>query len=182
MAQLVPSHPVVIAVRLGDAATGQYLIFAHDSQMFAIGIVTVRKTLAYGQLTAAPPDSAFIRGLIDWRGSAVPVVDLSVRFGGRPTQAGQRTCIAIVEVRDDDSIHAIGLMIDAAPQAVGMPSGKAARPFDAGGGADFIFAVGRVAGKLAIALGLDELLSAEEIARFTATTAVPGSAINRLLH
>jgi len=179
MGQLVPSHPVVIAVRLG-AEQGPYLIFAHDSQMFAIGIVTVRKTIDYRQLTENPMLSTFIRGLIDWRGRAFPVIDLSARFGGRPTQAGQSTCIAIVELGDDDSRQAIGIMVDAAPQGAGLPRSEAAPPPD--GGADFIFGVGRIAGKLTLALGVDELLSAEEIDRFTAIVTVPPGAVRRLVH
>mgnify|MGYP000499888151 CR=1 FL=1 len=54
----------------------QYLTFLLGSEMFAVGILNVKEIIEYGHLTEIPMMPAFIRGVINLRGSVVPVVDL----------------------------------------------------------------------------------------------------------
>ena len=168
MGQLVAGKGVLASVKV-DEAPAQYLTFALGGEMFAVGILNVKEIIEYGNLTEIPMMPAFIRGVINLRGSVVPVIDLAARFGGKPTELGRRTCIVIVEVLDDDVRHDIGIMVDAVSEVLDIPSSDIEPPpsFGALIRADFIFGMGKVAGKFVIILNINRVLSVEEIARLT---------------
>jgi len=153
-----------------DANTQQYLTFTLGGEMFAVGILNVKEIIEYGNLTEIPMMPAFIRGVINLRGSVVPVIDLAARFGSRQSEVGKRTCIVIVEVLDttdgSEYRHDIGIMVDAVSEVLEIPAGEIEPPpsFGARIRADFILGMGKVAGKFVILLNIERVLSVEEIA------------------
>jgi purine-binding chemotaxis protein CheW len=173
MGQVVKAKGGAVAVKVEEAPS-QYLTFALGSEMFAVGILNVKEIIEYGNLTEIPMMPAFIRGVINLRGSVVPVIDLSARFGGSQTEVGRRTCIVIVEVEDDDAKHDIGIMVDAVSEVLDIPGSEIEPPpaFGAKIRADFIFGMGKVAGKFVIILNINKVLSVEEIALLTGAEGV----------
>ena len=159
---------VAVQQKIDDA---QYLTFLLGGEMFAIGILNIKEIIEYGNLTEIPMMPAFIRGVINLRGAVVPVIDLSARFGGKPTEVGRRTCIVIVEVPDEDTRHDIGIIVDAVSEVLEIPASEIepAPSFGAKIRADFIFGMGKVVGKFVILLDIDKVLSVEEIAMLTST-------------
>ena len=109
---------------------------------------------------------AFIRGVINLRGAVVPVVDLSARFGHTQSEVGKRTCIVIVEVRQGENRHDLGIMVDAVSEVLEIPGGEIEPPptFGAKIRADFIAGMGKVAGKFVILLDIQRVLSVDEMA------------------
>jgi len=196
MGQLVATRRETLAMAQGDRAAGsvatradappsQYLTFSLAGEMFGVGILNVKEIIEFGNLTEIPMMPAFIRGVINLRGSVVPVIDLSARFGGKSAAAGRRTCIVIVEVADEDTRHDIGIMVDAVSEVLEIPGREIEPPpsFGARIRADFIFGMGKVAGKFVILLNIDQVLSVEEIALLTGAgnaaveaPALPGAA------
>ena len=169
MGQLVQqSRAVAVAVKV-DEAPSQYLTFSLGGEMFAVGILNVKEIIEYGNLTEIPMMPAFIRGVINLRGSVVPVIDLSSRFGGKSTELSRRTCIVIVEVADEETRHDIGIMVDAVSEVLDIPGSEIEPPptFGARIRADFIFGMGKVTGKFVIILNINKVLSVEEIAQLT---------------
>ena len=168
MGQLVQTRgSTAIAEKI--VAPAQYLTFLLAGEMFGVGILNVKEIIEYGNLTEIPMMPAFIRGVINLRGSVVPVIDLAARFGGKSTEVGRRTCIVIVEVADEEMHHDIGIMVDAVSEVLEIPAGDIEPPpsFGARIRADFIFGMGKVAGKFVILLAIDKVLSVEEIALLT---------------
>ena len=160
-------------VAKNDEAPAQYLTFLLSGEMFGVGILNVKEIIEYGNLTEIPMMPAFIRGVINLRGSVVPVIDLSARFGGKSTEVGRRTCIVIVEVPDEDTRHDIGIIVDAVSEVLEIPASEIEPPpsFGAKIRADFIFGMGKVAGKFVILLDINKVLSVEEIAMLTGSDA-----------
>ena len=172
MGQLVQAKAAAAAVKAAETPS-QYLTFALGSEMFAVGILNVKEIIEYGNLTEIPMMPTFIRGVINLRGSVVPVIDLAARFGGKSTEAGRRTCVVIVEVNDEEARHDIGIMVDAVSEVLDIPGSEIEPPptFGARIRADFIFGMGKVAGKFVIILNINKVLSIEEIAELTGTEA-----------
>ncbi len=170
MGQLVKAKKNANAVAAVEAPA-QYLTFSLVGEMFGVGILNVKEIIEYGNLTEIPMMPAFIRGVINLRGAVVPVIDLSARFGGKPTEVGRRTCIVIVEVPDEDTRHDIGIIVDAVSEVLEIPASEIepAPSFGAKIRADFIFGMGKVVGKFVILLDIDKVLSVEEIAMLTST-------------
>jgi purine-binding chemotaxis protein CheW len=160
-------------------APQQYLTFLLGGEMFAVGILNVKEIIEYGNLTEIPMMPPFIRGVINLRGSVVPVIDLSARFGHAQSQVGKRTRIVIVEVTENDMRHDIGIMVDAVSEVLEIPGSEIEPPpsFGARIRADFIFGMGKVGGKFVIILSINKVLSVEEIAHLTGTEAVSDAAL-----
>ncbi len=160
-----------LAVMAGGSPA-QYLTFQLGGEMFAVGILNVKEIIEYGHLTEIPMMPAFIRGVINLRGAVVPVIDLAARFGGKTTEVSRRTCIVILEVADQDFRSDIGIMVDAVSEVLEIPASEIEPPpsFGAKIRADFIFGMGKVAGKFVIILNINSVLSVEEISRITDMT------------
>lgn len=161
----------------------QYLTFSLSGEMFAVAILNVKEIIEFGSLTEIPMMPPFIRGVINLRGSVVPVIDLSARFGGKSTEVARRTCIVIVEVPDaDDTRHDIGIIVDSVSEVLEIPSSEIEPPpsFGAKIRADFIFGMGKVNGKFVILLNIDKVLSVEEIATITGNEGMAGETPSNL--
>ena len=141
--------------------TNQYLTFLLAGEMYAVGILSVMEIVECGNLTDIPMMPAFIRGVINLRGSVVPVVDLAVRFGHARSEVGKRSCIVIIELRQDDGRHDFGILVDAVSEVLEIPAGEIESPpsFGAGIHADFITGMGRLAGRFVILLDIQRMLS-----------------------
>src|SRR5512146_1954625 len=114
--------PAAAAVAVRPAASAgeanQYLTFTLGGEMFAVAILNVKEIIEFGSLTEIPMMPAFIRGVINLRGAVVPVIDLSCRFGNKPTEVSRRTCIVIIELNDGEQKHDIGVMVDAVSEVL----------------------------------------------------------------
>jgi len=143
----------------------QYLTFLLSGEMFAISILNIKEIIEYGNLTEVPMMPGFIRGVINVRGSVVPVVDLSARFGRNKTEVSRRTCIVIIEVGSSDEKHDIGVMVDSVSAVLEIPHGEIEPPpaFGARIRVDFIHGMGKVGGKFVIILDANKVLSVDEL-------------------
>jgi len=167
MGQLVQQQAVGRLVTTeGTTDIQQYLTFSLAGEMYAVGILNVKEIIEYGTLTEIPMVPAFIRGVINLRGSVVPVIDLAARFCGARTDIGRRTCIVIVELTDDDTRQDVGIVVDAVSEVLEIPPAEIepAPAFGARIRTDFIAGMGKVAGKFVVILDLRRVLSVDEMA------------------
>src|SRR5215472_10506669 len=91
----------------------QYLGFHVAGEEYGIGILRVREILEYDVLTRVPTTPPSIRGVINLRGSVVPVVDLAVKLGLPESVVTKRTCIVVVEVDFEGERTVMGVLADA---------------------------------------------------------------------
>ena len=148
----------------------QYLTFMLGGEVYAMGIMAIKEIIEYGNLTEVPRMPSFIRGVINLRGSVVPVIDLSARFGKSATPVTRRTCIVIMEVASADPSQAqtqvVGVMVDAVNAVLTIAQADIEPPpsFGANIRADFMRGMGKVKGKFVIILNINHVLSVAEIA------------------
>ncbi len=149
--------------------TRQYLTFALGGEQFAVGTLSVKEIIEYGQLTTVPMMPPSIRGVINLRGAVVPVIDLGARFGGRRTEVGRRTCIVILEVEHAEEQQVIGVVVDAVNEVLEIAPADIEPPpaFGAHIRTDFIQGMGKVGGKFVILLDIGRVLSVDELAALT---------------
>ena len=143
----------------------QYLTFMLGVETFAIGILSIKEIIEYGQLTEVPRMPPFIRGVINLRGSVVPVIDLGARFGKQQTAISRRTCVVIIEVEHEGEQQVIGVMVDAVNEVLDIPADQVepAPSFGANIRADFIQGMGKVEGRFVIILNVNHVLSLDEM-------------------
>jgi purine-binding chemotaxis protein CheW len=149
------------------AVRGQlYLSFVLGSELFAIDIVRVREIIEYTLPTVVPMMPPTLRGVINVRGSVVPVVDLALRFGWQPQAIGRRTSIVIVEIQHNEETHVLGLVVDRvnAVTEIRREDIDAPPAFGARVDADFISGMARCDGRFVIILNIERALSVTEMA------------------
>lgn len=162
---------LVVSKKQAEEQDGQYLTFMLNGEMFAMGILAIKEIIEYGNLTTVPMMPAFVRGVINVRGSVVPVVDLAARFGRRGSDITRRSCIIIIEVNTADGEEQdIGVLVDAVSAVLEIPAAEIEPPpnFGARIRADFIRSMAKVDGKFVIVLDVDRVLSVEEMAMLSA--------------
>ncbi|HSD37499.1 MAG TPA: chemotaxis protein CheW [Rhodocyclaceae bacterium] len=147
------------------AEVRQYLTFTLGSEMFALGILSVKEIIEYGQLTEIPMTPNFIRGVINLRGAVVPVIDLAARFGGQASEVGRRSCVIIIEIAGAETTQDIGVLVDSVSAVLDISDTDIEPPptFGAGVRTDFIEGMGKIAGKFVIVLDVHRVLSVEEM-------------------
>ena len=148
------------------AAAAHFLTFALGPELYALDIRGVREIIQVGPMTPVPLMPGFVRGVINLRGSVVPVIDLAARFGGRQTESSRRTCIVIIELTSAEERHDIGVVVDAVSEVLEVPSAdiEPAPSFGARIRADFMEGMGKIGGKFVIILNIQRVLSVEEVA------------------
>jgi purine-binding chemotaxis protein CheW len=140
----------------------QYLTFHLASEEYAVGILRVKEIIPYGTLTKVPQTPPSIRGVINLRGSVVPVVDLVFKFGLAASPVTDRTCIVIVEVSLDGEPTVMGIVADSVSQVIdlGAEDILAAPSFGTHVSMDFLRGMGNAGNKFVLILDIDKALSA----------------------
>lgn len=157
----------------GDEQHGQYLTFRLGDETYAMPILSIKEILEFGNLTPVPLMPACIRGVLNLRGSVVPVVDLAVRFGRTPTVASRRTCIVILEVTGPDGSQDIGVIVDGVNQVIEIRRDEIepAPAFGARLRTDFIACMGKIDDQFVVILDCEHVLSVDEMAQLVQTGA-----------
>lgn len=145
---------------------GQYLTFTLSGETYAVDSRAVREIIQHSQMTTVPLMPNFVRGVINLRGSVVPVIDLQARLGGATTEFGKKTCIVIFDVARDGERVELGLLVDAVSEVLTIPGSSIEPPPKFGGGLkrEFIRGMGKVAGRFVILLETDKALDIDEMA------------------
>ena len=102
----------------GITETTQYLTFKLEDEVFALDISKVREVLDYTDITKVPKTPDFMKGVINLRGSVVPVVDMRLKFGMPGIEKTVNTCIIIVEVTLDDETTVLGALADSVQEVL----------------------------------------------------------------
>jgi len=151
-------------------APAQFLSFMLGQDMFAIGILAVREILEYAGVTPVPQMPPSISGVINLRGTAVPVMDLALRLERQPSPIGKRTCIIVVEVDGGDGPFVIGILVDAVNAVLDIPAAEIepAPSFGAQVRADLLQGIGKVNGRFVLLLNVRHVVAEHEIAGLVA--------------
>ncbi len=157
----------------GIEATTQYLTFKLQDEVFVLDITKVREVLDFTSITKVPRTPDFMRGVINLRGSVVPVVDLRLKFGMSVTEKTVNTCIIIVEVKVDDETTILGALADSVQEVMDLepdhiePAPKIGTRLNT----EFIKGMGKHNNNFIIILDIDKVFTSSELAVVQATQA-----------
>ncbi len=149
----------------------QYLTFTLGSEVFAVNISKVREVLDFTAITKVPGTPEFMRGVINLRGSVVPVVDLRIKFGMSKTEKTVRTSIIIMDVALDSETAILGSLVDSVQEVLDLEPGQIEPAPRIGTRlkTEFIKGMGKRNGQFIIILDIDKVFSSDELALAQAT-------------
>jgi purine-binding chemotaxis protein CheW len=143
----------------------QYITFKLGDELFAINVAQVREVLEMGQITKVPTAPDYMRGVVNVRGQAIPVVDLRLRFGLPRGTDTVHTRVIVMELELDgeqtvlggiaDSVHEV---IELEPSQVNPPPRIAMR-----WKTEFIQGMGRRGDDFIIVLDVNAVFSSDEL-------------------
>ena len=146
--------------------TALYLTFKLEDEIFALDVAKVREVLDLVNITKVPRVAEFMRGVINVRGSVVPVIDLRLKFGMPKTENTLDTRIIVMELSIDGETLILGALADSvhevlelAPQQIEPPPRMGMR-----WRAEFIKGIGKQDDQFLILLDIDRVFSSDELA------------------
>lgn len=147
------------------SSPSQYLTFLLGNEMFAVGTLNVREIIEYGPITSVPLLPPSIPGVINLRGVAVPVLDLSMRFRGERTVQTSRTCFVILEIQVDALRKPLGIIVDSVCEVLEIADQDVEPSLRLGTDvtADFLLGIGKLESGFVLLLEIGRLLSLEQV-------------------
>jgi len=157
--------------------TTQYLTYKLGDETFALDITKVREVLDFTTVTKVPRTPEFMRGVINLRGSVVPVVDLRLKFGMTKTENSVNTCIIITEVTVDGDTTILGCLADSVQEVLDLDEEHIAPAPRIGTKlrTEFIRGMGKRDDRFIIILDIDKVFSSDELATLQADQATVGA-------
>lgn len=143
----------------------QYLSFLLASEECAISILKVREIIEYDAVTIVPRMPPWVRGVINLRGSVVPVVELAAKFGMEQKPVSKMTCVVIVETQFENQETVVGLIVDAVSQVMELSADDIQPVPDFGTRVkmDYLIGMAQSGRKFALLLDVDKVLTTEEL-------------------
>ena len=139
-----------------DTVKNKYLTFVIDNEIFGIDIAHVIEIIPVPAITWIPENPESIKGIINLRGSIIPVIDVRLRFEKEERAYDELTCIIVIEYEDNH----IGMIVDTINEVLYIPKALTSHPPNAKLKYQnkFIKAIGKVGGNVQLLLDLDKFL------------------------
>ena len=138
----------------------QYLTFMMDNEEYGIEILSVQEIRGWEPMTSIPNAPDYVKGVINLRGTVVPVIDLRLRFHLPKVDYSEVTVVVIVKVLIGDQEKIMGIVVDAVSDVYSLDKDQAAQTPAVGEMAnkEFIDGLINVGDKMVVLLDLDKVL------------------------
>ncbi len=145
----------------------QYVTFNISNEVYGVEVLKVQEIIGMTQITHMPNSMHFMKGVINLRGSVVPVVDMRLKLEMQEQDYTKFTVILIIEVKGS----LVGMIVDAVSDVVGLPlsSIQETPHFSSNIDTDYIKGVAKKGDQLIIVLDVDRILSSEDLERIERT-------------
>ncbi len=146
--------------------TRQYLTFLVGGEVFALDVSHVREILEFTRVTKVPKTPESMKGVINLRGSVVPVLDMGLKLELSEIGKTVDTCIIVVEASCEGETAMIGALVDSVQEVFELepdqiePAPKIGTQLDTG----FVKGMGKKDDGFVIILDVDKLFSFDELA------------------
>jgi purine-binding chemotaxis protein CheW len=145
---------------VGDlAATGarEYLTFRLDQEEYGIDILKVQEIRGYEPPTRVANAPNFIKGVVNLRGTIVPIVDMRLKFNCAKAEYDSFTVVIILNLRN----RIVGIVVDSVSDVIELPpeSLKAAPDIDGVIDSGAVMGLGSLADRMLILLDIEALAS-----------------------
>ncbi|HET7434337.1 MAG TPA: chemotaxis protein CheW [Thermoanaerobaculia bacterium] len=159
-------------------SAAQYLTFMVRGEEHAVPILRVKEIIEFETVTRVPGTPSWVRGVINLRGSILPVVDLSSKFGHGESAVTKTTCTVVVETNHRNDTIVLGVMADSVSEVLDFAADQIEPPpsFGTAVRVDYLAGMGKVDRKLVLILDIDRLLSPVELEAAVAAADAPALA------
>jgi purine-binding chemotaxis protein CheW len=162
------SHAETVTDATGFADDGsQYLTFTLGQEEYGIDILKVQEIKGYSVITPIPNTPPYIKGVMNLRGTIIPVVELRTKFGMGAVEYDQFTVIIVVTV----GTKIVGMVVDAVSDVLNIPKADIQAAPDFGSQVDvrFINGMAKAGEKLVVLVDINKVLNEDDLAVMSST-------------
>jgi purine-binding chemotaxis protein CheW len=143
----------------------QVLSFTLEQETYAVDILRVREIRGFSAVTHMPDTPSHLLGVLNLRGSIVPIVDMRRRIGVKPMEPSALTVIIVLAVESARGRREFGLVVDGVSDVVDLaPQNiKEAPDLNEGNSEHLISAIATVNDRLILVLDIDRMLAGEKL-------------------
>ena len=140
----------------------QFLTFTLGDEEYGVAILNVQEIKGYAPVTPIPNTPPWVRGVMNLRGTIVPVIDLRLRLGMPPVEYGPFTVIVVLAV----DAKVVGAIVDAVSDVLTIPEADVQQAPQLGVGIDvrFVGGIAQAGQKLVILLDAEAMLRHDDLA------------------
>ncbi len=154
----------------------QYLTFIMNGEEYGVDILCVQEIRGWDNATPLPNAPAHIKGVINLRGTIVPIIDLRQCFGMGGIDYTSITVVIVLKFNTDKGSRTVGIVVDAVSDVYSLSESEMKMPPDLGESIDVSYIKGLVTvnGKMVILLRLDKLLESSALQHVDMSAALSG--------
>lgn len=145
----------------------ELLTFFLSGEEYGVDILRVQEIKGWDSVTHIPNTPDYIRGVINIRGSIVPIIDMRLRFSLEKKEYDATTVVIVLNVVNQlSSDRTMGIVVDAVSDVYNIPVDdvKASPDFGTAVDTEFVTGLATVDNKMIIVLDIDHMLNADELA------------------
>ena len=143
----------------------QYLTFILAGEEYGVDILRVQEIKGWDSVTHIPNTPEYIRGVINLRGTIVPIIDMRIRFNLDQLDYGPTTVVIVLKVLSEEGDRIMGVVVDGVSDVYNMLDEDIKASPDFGSAVDTAFVKGlaTVNEKMVIILDIDHMLNSNEL-------------------
>jgi purine-binding chemotaxis protein CheW len=147
------------------SSADQYLTFIMADEEYGVDILRVQEIKGWDTVTPLPNTPEYVKGVINLRGTIVPIIDLRERFGLETVSYGPTTVVIVLKVNSQKGQRVMGIVVDAVSEVYNVPDEelKPAPDFGSSMSTEVVKGLATVEEKMVILLDIDRLLDEKEL-------------------
>jgi purine-binding chemotaxis protein CheW len=161
---------------MSDNKTGStlksYLSFELGNEMFAADVSKVLEILEMRTITKVPRSPSYMRGVINLRGSVLPVLDTRIKFGMEPKEDTVDTCIVVLNVLMEGEPLTLGALVDSVEEVLELTEADIEAPPSIGSkfNPEYLHGMVKMDETFIMVLNVDRVFSTDDLTMVTEST------------
>ncbi len=158
--QSIEAAPEIIGMDT-SADSSQYLTFILSDEEYGVDILRVQEIKGWDTVTLIPNTPGYIKGVINLRGTIVPIIDLRLRFNLDSVNYSPLTVVIVLKIVSEDDERVMGIVVDGVSDVYNVSEDQMKPPPDFGNvvNVDYVKGLATVDEKMIIVLDIDHLLT-----------------------
>jgi purine-binding chemotaxis protein CheW len=143
----------------------QYLTFRLADEQYGLDVLHVREVLEIPRITRVPRMPVYLKGVINIRGSVVPVVDLRCKLGIPEAERTVHSRVVIIDIRTTNETIALGIQVDSVQEVIDISAEGISPPPQIGTKIDagYINGIARLDANFVIIINIDKVFVAADL-------------------
>jgi purine-binding chemotaxis protein CheW len=148
----------------------EMLVFVLGKDEYAVDILKVQEIRGYEKVTPVPGAPAYLKGMVNLRGTIVPLIDLRIKFGAQDPNYDAFTVVIILRL----AARVFGIVVDGVSDVIRLAENeiRPAPQFGAMVNTEFLAGVGTQGERMVLLMDIERFLSSSEL-RLLESVAAP---------